>query len=247
MSSYNAFAKQYAESMGKDGDYFHQTQIDPYVYEVVGDPKGKTIYDIGCGNGYMARHFAGLGATVFASDLSDKLITIAKEKSKNLDIHFQVHDASDFSHYQDQQFDVVVMNMVIHYIQNLDSLFEGIARVLKPQGILAFSTNHFFRPPYPYSEWVPGKVDDEEKLFIKVTGYLEKRVTTVTSAWDGKTQLTLYNHPLSELINTMAQHGLYTFQIHEPESVGFAKDFGEALQKSHHIPTFMTIGAKKVR
>lgn len=144
MSSYDKFAKQYSDSHGEDGDYFHQTQIDPAIYKIVGNPKDKTIYDLGCGNGYISRNLSRNGAKVYASDISKGLIEIAKEKSGGLDINYSVRDGIDFGDYQNEQFDAVVMNMVIHYIDDIDTLFKEISRVLKPNGILAFSTNHFF-------------------------------------------------------------------------------------------------------
>lgn len=245
MSDYDKFAKQYSKSMSEKGDYFHQTQIDPYVYSIVGNPKRKTIYDIGCGNGYMARNLTRKGAMVFASDISGELIKEAKKKSKKLNIRYAVHDATDFTSYHSNYFDVAIMNMVIHYIKDLEKLFKGISRILKKNGIFVFSTNHFFRPMYPYSEWVKGKIDDKGKLFIKVTDYLSRNKRTTTSFWDNKTKLTMYNHPLGELVNKMAKNSLYVFRVEEPESVGFAKDFSKPLQKSHHIPTFLIMGAKK--
>lgn len=231
--------------MGESGDYFHKTQIDPALYEIIGNPRGKTIYDIGCGNGYMARYFAQKGATVFASDASHPLIDIARNKSANLDITYTVRDATDFTGVKKSQFDAVVMNMVIHYIKDLNALCKGIASVVKPNGIFAYSTNHFFRPMYPLSEWVTGTVGKKETLFTKTTGYLKQEKRIVVSGWDNKTTMTLYNHPLNELVNTMASYGLYTHRIIEPESKGFANDFSTKLQKSHHIPTFTIIGTRK--
>lgn len=38
---------------------------------------------------------------------------------------------------------------------------------------------------------------------------------------------------------------IYLREIYEPESIGFAKDFSKDLQKSHHIPTYIIIGAVK--
>jgi len=245
MIIYDKFAKQYSASMLEEGDYFHKTQIDPCIYETVGSLKGKTIYDIGCGNGYMARYFAKAGAKVYASDVSPRLIDDAKKKSKGLGIIYSVRDALNFDDYEEAMFDIVVMNMVIHYIKDLDKLFSGISYTLKNKGIFTFSTNHFFRPDYPRSEWVKGKIGKKEILFIKVTGYLKKEKRIVISGWDNKTKMVLYNHPLNELVNTMSKHGLYTFKVKEPKSVGFAKSFSEKLQKSHHIPTFITIGVKK--
>lgn len=245
-SAYDNFASQYSQSMGEQGDKNHKTQIDPYIYKIIGNPKGKTIYDIGCGNAYMARHFAKKGAEVYASDASKKLIEKAKEKNKGLPIHYSVHDAEDFNKYVDSQFDAVSMNMVIHYIKNLDRLFEGISKVLKPNGVFAFSTSHFFRPYYPYSLWEIGKIDKQERLFIKTTGYLKEEPREIVSGWDNKTKLTIYNRPLQTFVNTMAKNNLHTFEVHEPESEGFARDFSKKLQKSHHIPTFIIIGAKKI-
>ncbi len=246
MSSYDKFAKQYSDSHGEEGDYFHQTQIDPYILKVVGDPKGKVVYDLGCGNGYISRKLAKSGAKVFASDISGELVNLAKEKSEGLDINYSVHDAIDFTEYENEQFDVVIMNMVIHYIEDLDTLFKEISRVLKPNGMLAFSTSHFFRPDHPYSEWIKGKIGESEKLFIKVTNYLETYSIKTKSLWDNETELTIINRPLNKIVNTMSKHNLLLKEVHEPESVGFAKSFSEELQKTHHIPTFIIFGAIKV-
>jgi 2-polyprenyl-3-methyl-5-hydroxy-6-metoxy-1,4-benzoquinol methylase len=247
MGDYDPFAKEYSESMGEKGDYYHETQIDPAVYALVGEWAGKVIYDIGCGNGYMARNLALGEAKVFASDLSGELVKEAQAKSVGLDINYAVHDATDFSLYEDEQFDVAIMNMVIHYVQDLDKLFAGISRVLKVGGTLVFSTNHFFRPPQPYSDWVLGEIAGEERLFIKVTDYLSKRATEISSRWDKKAKLIIYNHPLNELVNTMAKNELLTMRFEEPESVGFAKDFPSKLWDSHHIPTFIIVGAQKIK
>jgi len=245
MSDYDNFADEYSSSMAGEGDFHHRTSIDPQVYSMIGNPKGRCIYDIGCGNGYMARKLANQGAKVSASDLSKKLIKIAREKSKGLNIQYTVHDATDFSPYKDNSFDSVVMNMVIHYVRDLDRLFAGVSRVLKDDGSFIFSTSHFFRPDYPYSEWVEGKIGDKKQLFIKVTGYLEPTLAKVVSWWDNKTELKIYNRPLNILVNKMSKYRLYTSRVEEPESVGFAKDYSKELQKSHHIPTFIIIEAIK--
>lgn len=246
MATYDAFATKYDEMVGDTGDYFHHTQIDPYILQIIGDVKGKTLYDLGCGNGYLSRKFAKEGARVSASDASTKLITIAKDKYQDLLITYSVHDALDFSRYKDKQFDVVIMNMVIQYIQDLPILFTGISRVLKSGGIFACSLNHVFRPPHPYSEWVQGKIGIEDTLFIKTTNYLGPRKKKVVSGWDNQTEMILFSHTLGDLINSMSANILYLYELHEPESVGFAKGFKEDLLQKAHIPTFMIFGARKI-
>jgi len=245
MSDYDNVAKQYSDSMSDNGDFYHRTQIDPNVYKIIGDPKGKVIYDLGCGNGYIARNFVRNGAKVFASDISSELVKLAEKNSSGLDINYSVKDALDFNGFTDNQFDVVVMNMVIHYIKDLNTLFKGISRVLKKGGLFVFSTNHPFRPAYPYSDWEIGKINNKEVLFIKATGYLNEEIRKGVCWCDNKTKLIMYNQPLNLLVNTMAKHSLYTFQIEEPESDGFAHKFSKKLQKSHHIPTFIIFGSIK--
>lgn len=246
MAKYDSFAEQYDKSMGESGDYFHRTQIDPYLLQIIGHPKGKTIYDLGCGNGYLARQLARGGAAVFASDASSKLIKIATNKSSDLNINYSIHEALDFSSYPDAQFDIVFMNMVIQYIQDLPTLFRGISRILKVGGIFAFSLNHVFRPPYPYSEWVKGKINNIETLFIKTTDYLGNREKLVTSGWDNQTELTLYNHTLGDLVNTLSANNLYLAELYEPISEGFTQYFPAELLAKAQIPTFLILGAKKI-
>jgi 2-polyprenyl-3-methyl-5-hydroxy-6-metoxy-1,4-benzoquinol methylase len=247
MADYDKFAKQYSDSMGENGDEVHNTQIDPYIYKIIGDVNGKVICDLGCGNGYMARYFYKNGAEVFASDVSKELVSIAKEKSKGLNIHYQVHSAEELDNYKDKTFDAVVMNMSIHHIKDSNRLFSGVSRILKDKGIFAFSTNHFFRPHYPYSEWVLDKIEGKETLFIKVTKYLEHKESNILSGWDNKTMMKNYTRTLSDFINNLSNNNLYTFKIYEPEPVNSGQAFSKELQKTHHIPTFIIVGAIKLK
>lgn len=246
MASYDKFAQQYSDAMSEHGDFFHRTQIDPYIYKVIGNPKGKRIYDLGCGNGYMARNLARKGARVVASDISKELIRIAKEKSSGLSIEYSVRDGTNFRGLGVQRFDVVLMNTVVNYIKDINALFRGISKVLRPNGVVVFATNHFLRPAYPYSEWVKGILRGRQKLFIKTTGYLKDIHVTANSGWDKGTKLSLINRPLNAYVNTMAKYGLFVHAVHEPESKGFATQFSRVLQRSHHIPTYIIIGATKV-
>lgn len=245
MAVYDRFASEYSVSVGDEGDYFHRTQIDPSIFAMLGDIKGKKIYDLGCGNGYMSRKMAKMGAEVWASDESKKLIAIAKAHENTKGIRYAVHDGLNFDGYEVGSFDFVVMNMVIHYIKDLDALMSGVSKLLKKNGMLIFSKPHLFRPMYPYAEWVKGEIGGKERLFIKVTGYLKEEARKTESLWGGSSTLTLYHRPLQRFVETLAKNGMYIAKLHEPESQGFAKEFSEKLQKSHHIPTFLIVGAQK--
>src|SRR5437773_2009721 len=116
-TSFDSFAEKYDEVMGDTGDITHQRTIDKALFEAVGDFKDKTVYDIGCGNGYISRRLAREGAKeIFASDISPKLVKIAKWKYPNPHnkIKYSVRDASNFSEIPANYFDLAIMNMVAH-------------------------------------------------------------------------------------------------------------------------------------
>jgi hypothetical protein len=91
-----------------------------------------------------------------------------------------------------------------------------------------------------------GEIGGKNKLFIKVTNYLGNKGVKVVSGWDKKTKMVIYNHTLSKLVNEMSKHNLFTFQVYEPEPVNSGQAFSIKLQKSHHIPTFIIFGARKI-
>jgi cyclopropane fatty-acyl-phospholipid synthase-like methyltransferase len=52
----------------------------PKVFELLGNLKGKTIADLGCGEGYCSRNFLKQGASkVIGVDISEEMISLAKK------------------------------------------------------------------------------------------------------------------------------------------------------------------------
>lgn len=87
-TSFDNLATEYDLQMGETGDFNHQYSIDPSLFELMDLGKlaqisNLKIYDIGAGNGYLARLFAKKfkNSQVFASDISPKLIQIAQDRS----------------------------------------------------------------------------------------------------------------------------------------------------------------------
>lgn len=141
--SFNSLAIQYDREMGENGNYNHQNTIDPALFKAAGTIKGKKVYDIGCGNGYIARRLVKLGAKkVLASDISETLIKIAQAKYNNRGVEYQIQDGANFSNLPEKYFDLVILNMVIHYIKEVDAFFKGVNSILKNNGRIAFTTEH---------------------------------------------------------------------------------------------------------
>ena len=89
-TSFDDFASQYNTQMGENGDFNHQFAIDPSLFELIdlenlSKIKNPKIYDVGCGNGYLARFLKSKfpESQIFASDISENLVRFAQEKQPN--------------------------------------------------------------------------------------------------------------------------------------------------------------------
>jgi len=95
------------------------------------DVKGKTIYDLGCSNGYYCFELAKRGARVIGVDKNKETIKINRLISEyyDLEIEFIEDDLLDETFYTDrmEESDIVIFLSVIHHIykktQKSPSLF----------------------------------------------------------------------------------------------------------------------------
>lgn len=100
-------------------------------------PSGKVVLEIGCGNGIGARlikeYFSPL--KIYAIDLDQRMIDMAKRNTSDDSIIFELGDATKLR-YLDEQFDAVFDFGVIHHIPNWEDCIRELKRVLKIGGEL---------------------------------------------------------------------------------------------------------------
>ena len=110
-TSFDNFASQYNTQMGENGDFNHQYAIDPALFELIdlevfAKIKNPKIYDVGCGNGYLARFLKSKfpESQIFASDISENLVKFAQEKDPST-LELSQENNSSNSNYSNLQFD----------------------------------------------------------------------------------------------------------------------------------------------
>ncbi len=114
-----------------------------FRFHVLGDPNGKRVLDVGCGDGTNAVTLAKLGAHVTGIDISSKSIEIARERA-------QVNGLSDrielicvpleIADLSPGSFDIVWGDAILHHlIAELDDVLGSLTRCLKPGGLAIFS------------------------------------------------------------------------------------------------------------
>lgn len=112
-----------------------------YFTPIVGDWRGKSVLDLGCGGGFMAEPLARQGAQVIGVDPSAPAIAAAKRHAEEtgLSIDYRVGTGEDLP-VADNAVDIVVCVDVLEHVRDLDAVIGEIRRVLKPGGLFLFDT-----------------------------------------------------------------------------------------------------------
>lgn len=99
------------------------------------------VLDVGCGTGVVAITAARLGAKVSALDLSPALVEHARQNAAiaNVEVTLQEGDAEALP-YPDQSFDAVLSQFGHMFAPRPQIAIQEMLRVLKPGGVIAFST-----------------------------------------------------------------------------------------------------------
>ncbi|MGH8551363.1 MAG: malonyl-ACP O-methyltransferase BioC [Methylococcales bacterium] len=97
-----------------------------------------TILDLGAGTGYCSRRLNRGTAWVIDLDLAPAMLVRARSLEERK-THYVCGDAG-FLPFRDQCLDVVLSNLVIQWCGDLKQVCKEVRRVLKPGGILLFST-----------------------------------------------------------------------------------------------------------
>ena len=103
---------------------------------------GKTVLDLGCGYGWHCSFAAEQGAEkVLGLDLSRKMIEEAKRRNAEKRIEYRVCGIEEYE-YPENKWDCVVSNLALHYIEDIDKIFQKVYQTLKPGGNFLFNMEH---------------------------------------------------------------------------------------------------------
>lgn len=121
----------------------------PLVFEACGDVKGRSVLDIGCGEGYCARELKRRGAgDCLGIDLSEQMIQAARlqEEQDHFGIEFQACNIVEFK--PARRFDLCIAVFLFNYlrVEEMRQVFAMVYQALEPGGEFVFSVPHPFFP-----------------------------------------------------------------------------------------------------
>ncbi|MFB3055783.1 MAG: class I SAM-dependent methyltransferase [Ignavibacteriaceae bacterium] len=181
--------------------------------EELGDVKNKTMLHLQCHFGQDSLSWARMGAKVTGVDFSDEAIKAARSLNNelNLDAKFICSYIYDIKEHLDEKFDIVFTSYgTIGWLPELKEWGRLILHYLKPGGIFYIVEFHTVLwmfdddfKNFKYSYFNQGEIEEEvEGTYADMNAPLKQK----EYGW---------NHPLSEVINSLIENGLQIEFLHE--------------------------------
>jgi SAM-dependent methyltransferase len=190
-----------------------KSTLNSIELELLEDISGKNILHLQCHFGQDTMTFSRMGAKATGIDFSDKAVEKAREFSAklNLDTSFICCDIYDAPKHIDEQFDIVFTSYgTIGWFPDLDKWAKVVSHFLKPNGqfimadfhpVVWMFDNDFKEVFYSYFNIEP-IIEEESGTYAETEADLQ----TKSIGW---------NHPISEILNSLFQSGLELKQFNE--------------------------------
>lgn len=245
-------AELWAGHVRRGLDVYREYFNNPAFLEFIGDPKGMSVLDAGCGEGYNTRILARNGAKMAGVDISPRMVALARQEEARepLGIRYEVASFSDLSLFAAASFDVVVSFMALMDGPDFAGAAGEIFRVLRPGGLLIFSMTH---PCFNTRGY--GWIEDGQSNAIKLTvsDYFDEESNLTQWRFKGVSPdeaapfvVPRFPRTLSSYLNRLIGAGFGLQRIEEPRPTAEACLKQPALQRwRDHAAIFLYVRAVK--
>jgi SAM-dependent methyltransferase len=225
-ASYEGQARAYAARV--DTQPWNAYYDRPAVISLLPPLANAKVLDAGCGSGWYCEYLLSQGATVTAVDFNADFVEMTNARVGQRARVLQADLAAPLQFANDSDFDLVVCPLVMHYLKDWQPTLREFHRVLKPNGVLVFSTHH------PSMNW----------QYYKLKNYFAHQL--VEDEWFcGKVRF--YHRPLTAMSHDLEATGFVIERLLEPQPT---EDFRRVNPKEHDRltknPLFLFIRARKV-
>ena len=101
--------------------------------------------EIGCGTGKNTGWLAQISNHVTAVDLTEAMLSKAKQKFTSPHVSFQQADILEEWNFADRKYDLITFSLVLEHIEHIDLIFEKAKKVIAPDGKIYLGEFHPFK------------------------------------------------------------------------------------------------------
>lgn len=225
--------KNYMERRNRQ-ENANDTLEKPVISKLIGCVDGLKILDLGCGDAKFGVELLQNGCAAYVGIEGSRNMVQAAAKTLAGSGGAVVHATLEEWESPPDTFDLVLSRLVIHYIQDVRSVFRKIEQTLKPGGKFVFSVEHpvitsTLQPSGTRGNWIV------DHYFIE--GYREQQ-------WMGGT-VYKYHRTVEDYFSALQEAGFDIEQLREsrPERNCFQNE--ETYERRLRIPLFLFFSAVK--
>lgn len=141
----------------------------PIIFELIGDIQHKHILDLGCGDAQFGVELLELGAATYTGIEGSKLMIQAAQENLVASNGTVIHETMETYDFPENTMDLITSRFALHYIVNLNTLFENVYKALSAEGKFVFSVQH----PLITSSFISKQTSEKRENWIVDDYFLE--------------------------------------------------------------------------
>ena len=203
------------------------------------DFSGRRVLDLGCGYGWHCIYAAEHGAAaVTGVDLSEKMLAVAREKTKLPQVTYVRGDMAETA-FPPESFDVVLSSLAIHYLPSFTDFLNRVRQCLVPGGDFVFSVEHPIFTAQGPQDWVYGPKG--EILHFPVDNYFYEGEREAVFLGE---KMVKYHRTLTTYLDTLLQKGFSLKRVVEPQPPQSMMNL-PGMQDEMRRPMMLLVAAEK--
>ncbi|UCV20291.1 class I SAM-dependent methyltransferase [Ferribacterium limneticum] len=152
-AQHNSYQRWYYESINKKtmrpsaGARYIGRQIDRMA-RIAQLDEAENILEVGCGQGRYSVPMLDVGYSLTCLDLSPVLLQRMLDAARTPPRQVIACDLAEVAAHTSERFDRAIGFFTLHHMHDLDDIFLGLAKVLKPGAVVAFCEPVAWNPLY---------------------------------------------------------------------------------------------------
>ena len=209
----------------------------PLILELLGEVRGHDFLDLGCGDARLGGELLAIGAASYLGvDGSQNMVSQAGKALQGTTGRVVRSELEKWS-YPVAGFSRVCARLSLHYVSDIEQLFEKIHRTLRPGGLFVFSVEH---PVITSSDLACDEAKQRPAWIVDNYFSRGRRVTR----WRGA-DVVKYHRTVEDYFVALQGSGFRVESVRESNPVRSNFQSDETFLLYRRIPLFLFMAASK--